>query len=541
VKCDEVYPVCRRCVSTGRTCDGYGVWGGGESSSVYTYGPTVSRNSTFFPRSSYISFLVISNEENELFDWFKSRTVGKLPGSFISDFWTTLLLQATLSEPAVLHAVLAMTSVHKGGVINADHQQSRNSVPDKLEQVTLQHYLKAISHLQPHFLAKDRASIRIALITCIAFISLDFLRGYFATAQIHLQNGLKLLGDTQTLSESNDELLLLKPGPDSIDDWIGETFSRLYTQVELYKQLYAHQSFLLQVTGPRLPTPTFRSFKEAWHEIDRLLNHIFHMTRQARKNDADGMSPYRPPALLEQQQRVRTELALWHDTYEASRKTLQDIKFHFGKKAYLLLSIYHTMVTIMSETCLYPSNEGMFDSHTNQFVHLMAQLIEMQTLSSNIFRCNASPKQRPFTNMASSIVDIGWIPPLYYAAVKCRIHRIRLQAIRFLESSFHREGIWDATIAARVSRKVMELEERDFYKDMEATDDFLLSSYPQPSDLSLSTLPESYRIRDVEVILSGEPVDTILLFCKQRRDGKDHKVRRGRYDVSLQHWIDIDE
>ncbi|KAH8753266.1 hypothetical protein F5883DRAFT_574867 [Diaporthe sp. PMI_573] len=29
VKCDEGWPGCQRCLSTRRTCDGYGVWGGG--------------------------------------------------------------------------------------------------------------------------------------------------------------------------------------------------------------------------------------------------------------------------------------------------------------------------------------------------------------------------------------------------------------------------------------------------------------------------------------------------------------------------------
>ncbi|KAK3385315.1 hypothetical protein B0H63DRAFT_181546 [Podospora didyma] len=33
VKCDEGRPACVRCVSTGRACDGYGIWGGGSKHS----------------------------------------------------------------------------------------------------------------------------------------------------------------------------------------------------------------------------------------------------------------------------------------------------------------------------------------------------------------------------------------------------------------------------------------------------------------------------------------------------------------------------
>ncbi len=87
----------------------------------------------------------------------------------------------------------------------------------------------------------------------------------------------------------------------------------------------------------------------------------------------------------------------------------------------------------------------------------------------------------------------------------------------------------------------MELEERDFYKGTDlAADDFPLSSLPRPEDLlSLPTLPESYRIRDVEVVLSGEPMDTISLFCKRREQGgADRRALLSEYSVRLQYWSD---
>ena len=124
-----------------------------------------------------------------------------------------------------------------------------------------------------------------------------------------------------------------------------------------------------------------------------------------------------------------------------------------------------------------------------------------------------SPVQAVPGDMSRSAVDMGWIPVIYYTAVKCRVHRIRLQAIRMLESTSHREGIWDVKTAACVARKVMQIEERDFYNDLVTAEDFSLFCSPRPQDLSLPTLPESYRLRDVEVVLSGDPMDRILLFC----------------------------
>ena len=538
VKCDESYPACRRCVSTGRVCDGYGIWGGGGNFYGHDQRPQVSGDGTIVPRPACVSFFVATTEEKEYFDWFKCRTTVKLPGSFISDFWTTLILQASLSEPTVLHAVLALSSVHRGGILNGDRQEQSNSVPDKLEQFTLQQYVQAINHLQPHFSAKDRSSFRVALIACIVFVSLDFLRGHFTTAQIHLQNGLNLLGEMQSLSGKNDELLLLRSRRESIDDWIVEAFSRLHVQVELFRYLYHRPCLLLEAAEPGPPALMFCSLKEAWQEMDPLLNKIFLLTKQAREHEAESKSLPHPPVLLRHQQRVQTELARWLDTYEASREALQGQESHEEEKAYQLLSAYHTMATIMADMCLCPCDEGLYDSHTDQFVHLIRQLADLRAISSTIVPFRAPPGQ--LFDMSRSIVDMGWIPPLYYTAVKCRVHGIRLQAIRFLESTYHREGIWDAKIAARVSQKVMEIEERDYYKDIDTADVFPLSGYPRPQDLSMPPLPESYRVSDVEVILSGEPIDKVLLLWRQNRGGIGCKVRIGEYHVSSRRWMDGD-
>jgi hypothetical protein len=171
------------------------------------------------------------------------------------------------------------------------------------------------------------------------------------------------------------------------------------------------------------------------------------------------------------------------------------------------------------------------------FVHMIRQQVDLWIIDSSMHSSEA-PQGHIF-DISRSTIDLGVIAPLYYVAVKCRVHRIRLQAIRLLETIFSREGIWDGKIAACVSRKVMELEERDYYKNIDTADDFPLSSYPSARDLSLSPVPESYRIRDLEVVLLGEPMDKVLLFCKQKQNGMHCKVCIGEYHVQSHRWIDV--
>ena len=484
------------------------------------------------PRPPSISVFASGTEEKGYFEWFKCRTAIKLPGSFVSRFWDTLLFQASSEEPAVLYAVLALSYVHKRGAFEANGQIEPDNGSNEQELITLKHYVKAISHLQPHFSTKDRASFRVALITCVTFVCLELLRGHFRTAQTHLHNGLKILGETRMLSKGNDGIFRSNPYPESTDDWIIEAFSRLHLQVELFKHAYQHPCLVLQAAGLETQTVVFHSINEAWQQMGRLLNEVFYLTHRGRQQAACE-SVRNPLLLLEPQQRIRTELAQWLEIYEAFEKPRQGLKSAQEEKGYQLLYTYHTMTRIMLDTCLRPSDESAFDFHANQFVLLIRQLAILGTMAST-----TSPVQAMPGDMSRSVVDMGWIPVLYYTAVKCRIHRIRLQAIRLLESTSHREGIWDAKTAACVTRKVMQTEERDFYKDFNTADNFSLYSSPRPQDSSLPTLPESYRLRDVEVVLSGDPMDRILLFCVQKQEGIDRRVLVSTYSLHLQCWMD---
>ena len=192
-----------------------------------------------------------------------------MQGSFFSDFWTTLLLQASFGEPAIFHAVLSLSSIHKRGVLNSGRGGHDHIVSSKGEQFSLHHYVEAIGHLKRHLNGgHSMSSCRVALIACIVFVSLEFLRGHFTAARVHLDNGLKLLHQTY-------------PSPGSslsaADEWIVEVFTRLYVQVRLLDQhsLRLYQPPSLQSRAVCSQPPVFSGVKEAWREIEQLLEDVF--------------------------------------------------------------------------------------------------------------------------------------------------------------------------------------------------------------------------------------------------------------------------
>ncbi|KAK3942534.1 hypothetical protein QBC46DRAFT_309163 [Diplogelasinospora grovesii] len=528
VKCDEGRPACRRCIATGRVCDGYGIWGGGGNSYAQRqHSSPTFRGSSIVTQSPALQ--AAGKREKNYFEWFKRKTVPKLQGSFASNFWNTLLLQASQNEPAVLHTIIALSSIHMSG---HDDVNCINA-PNDAEQFMLHHYIKAISHLQPHFSNnKDRASIRVALITCVLFVSLELLRGHFESAQIHLQNGLRVLGEAGMLFDGNAGVPVarLKASHEPTDDWIVEAFSRLHIQFGLFVQAYQHPCLDLLPTSPAYSTPNvFCSINDAWQQLEHLLNMVFYLSQQARQQTF----PEQDPTLLAHAQQLRMGLSHWLEVFEAFLRAMQSSMSEEEEMVFPLLRAYHTMTGIMTEACLFPGDESVFDLCADKFVLLINQLAQLWKMSS----ASQSAGEMPGSfDMSKSIVDLGWIPPLYYTATKCRVHRIRAQAIRLLECTSHREGIWDANTAACAARKVVQIEERDFYTSFEdAADEFELLKAPSPEDLELPTLPDSYRLRDVEVVLSGTPMDKILLYCTQQGGG-NCKVLIAEYGVRLQAW-----
>ncbi len=84
----------------------------------------------------------------------------------------------------------------------------------------------------------------------------------------------------------------------------------------------------------------------------------------------------------------------------------------------------------------------------------------------------------------------------------------------------------------------MELEERGFYQNVKVANNFPISGCPTAQDISLPLIPDRYRIRGLEVVLSGSPMDAILLFGEREQEEKGRKALISEYNVDRQCWTD---
>ena len=535
VKCDEARPSCHRCVSTGRTCDGYGVWTGGEASRAPT---TIGPKSCNIPRQPATFFaLALSSEERSHFEFFRCRSSKKVQGIFSSYFWEALVFQVSTIEPAVLHAIIALSSVQVAVVTdNCCHPSSITlSIPDKHEEFTLRHYIKAIGHLHPHLSAKNSSSIRVALIACVVFVCLDFFRGHNKSAQAHLLSGLKLLADIQNCSgTAKGGTLIPSSSADTVDDWIAEAFYRLHVQVGLFNHGYEFPQIALRPLESEPQPPMFHSMRQARNYLDQLMDKVIHLTQLGLQN-ADSISSQ----LVDCQKLLRAEFASWRVTFKASKSILLADGPVRGEYAYHLLYMYYVMGSIMAHACIWPTCEWIFDLHRDDFATIIAIAVNLRK------RTLSAPKRLigDDSGISKAIGDMGWIPPLYYAAIKCRVHRIRLQAIRLLDASPHKEIIWDSDLLAAVAQKVMEVEERGFYEDKDErnTSDINVIKLPETRHFFMPALPSRYRIHEVRVLLADDPLRNTVVLCRTKTDDGSWTVIAGEYDAISQRWVAVEE
>ena len=505
VKCDETYPICNRCTSTGRTCDGYGVWGGGGR--LYQRSPNqletpVEVISTWKP--AYASVSTAGSHETLGFEWFLVRTVKKIPGIFTLDWWDSLLLPACISEPAVLHAVLSISCTHRIGTRKVEQVEIRTSFEDANEKSVLQHYIRATYELRRHSL--DKQSIRTLLISCLLFAYLELLSGRFRTAQRHMFAGLKILQEVQKpLNASvreDDPVLLVPVSCETTDDWIAEAFSRLYVQHQLFIGMESPSDVFMLVSPSSRPSQ-FISLNDAWRQLERIFCDIVVLSHRIPLLSAKDLQCH---SLPERRESVLLDLSLWEKTFQ--RSNVQHKEEARKAVATPVLYAYHAMATIMAQTCI-SSNEIAYDEHIDLFVKILA-------FSSSIWIARMPCALfGNMLNMSRSIVDIGWLPLLYYTAIKCRIHRIRLHAIRLLESTSHREGFWDARITASVARKIMRIEESGANYVKDGDECFALHEIPATENLSEKSVPSHMRVSELQVVLPDEPGEHVLLHYMQ--------------------------
>ncbi|XP_014556473.1 hypothetical protein COCVIDRAFT_99703 [Bipolaris victoriae FI3] len=447
VKCDETKPVCNRCLSTGRTCDGYGAQGGGGNTYLDRYGrrsqPTTTSSEVQLSKPLAKSF---PSDELRYLELYKQRVSWTSSGWFGYPFWHATVIPALASEPAIMHAVIALSAAHECNFIPGQSIDTR-------EKFVLKQYSQAISALQP-MLARtsDTQDVAVVLVTCMLFTFLEYLRGRHEIAETHLKNGIKLLGDGRV------------PRSSVMEQSIVRSFAALVTQRTLFgsdfhlsnPDIFPHSLHTLNLQNSIFASP--EAAKDALDTILRRITHAEHLFQTSQSHQS-------PPCFEKTQSHLLTLLDSWHETYNRTQAHLNSCPpdkdtpafgSHPGSSrtplSYTLLLMSHSSAQIRTHTLLSTSPLS-YAAHTPLFHRILSCARTIHIAYSFAVKIPQN------VNFENSICESGVVASLFYTGIKCRVRCLRRYAHASLKAVPRMEGCWDSPVVANVVERVMGMED----------------------------------------------------------------------------------
>lgn len=455
---------------------------------------------------------MLDDKEQYHFEWFWCRTQRKLPGAFQSPQSNALLFKACIAEEAVTHALLALSSVHRNALV---YTQARPHCPTPEESFTLIQYNKAIKCLQDGVQSQSIFALRISLFLASSLTLVECFRSRYRLAKLHLEYGLRLLGQLRSLL-STTEVYNGGQVVCDVDEYFFLVFKRLYVQYALLQepQISWHCDMYmspLSHTGRFASTDVARTYLE-----DSLLD-----LRQLELNDLLGPAVVRCTARGRSRIAIKKDLSAWKMVYDETMKAYESTLERQKWFAYKLLHLYYTMCEIMSGA-LRGHDECIYDTMTPLFLSMLQQLLDIRDIASR-----AQLREQYFGSeegLSHSISDMGVVIPLYFLAVKCRIPRIRLQAIELVAETPRHEYVWDSTLATNIAKTIMKLEEGLAYDKVIANTRFCENTMPKLAELERPIVQSSKRLRYVSIHLPDSSLGNVTLKCKRSNTMEDFEV-----------------
>lgn len=424
VKCDETPGACEKCTSTGRSCDydlqrlPRGAKGPNRHRGVE------NRNFSFMEIAEGLPWAVTSDERRCFFH-FQCQTVPTLLEFFDSLLWQRLVLKMASSEPAVYHAVVALSAVHQDlemhGLVLPGTKLLNIRYRFALEQCG-----RSFAILGRRSASRDPCLKEVMLVCCLLFVVICLLRTQYIDAFHHLQSGLRILEEIK-IQRHQHEKLCLEPG-------LIRAFEHLESHSLRYGMAQIRQ---IDEKGPIGDNQSvFDSVEDARLGFHPIACAVFRFVDQCIcLSEAYIGSNY--GVLHSKQMRLLSTLGRFGSSFESfcSNRNFN----HKEQRGADILRLLHRSLTLSTTACMVKS-ESIIEGYT----------FEYRTQLSMVEDIMARYSERPIF-----ILENGIIPTLFFAALRCRDLDVRYHAVKLLRSWPHREGTFDSNWVALLSLESM--------------------------------------------------------------------------------------
>jgi hypothetical protein len=394
-------------------------------------------------------------DERRYFHLFSQTTAAELCGYFDSLFWARTVLQASLNEASIRHAVTAIAALSKTAEETPKNSQPMgiSKIKDEHYRFGIQQYNKAITSLRETLATKETA-LRTALIACILFVCIEAIQGDQAAASEQVHSGLNLIQQVHRSRLQRDE----NGKQPNIEDEIVQMYANMDIQsfFLVFSQIPHHPPMLLpshmqesqrhvfSSSTPRF----FTSVSEAKRALDLILNSIVQFLSTCATSTEGKVEKY---------EQHHTRLRLWESAFQPlliRAKAASD-----AKMAPVVLSTYHR-VGLIALASSVSQEETVYDSLRKDFSYIVSScrsVLSALTAPSDNTLCLGPPRPR-FS------FDVGILPPLYIVGSKCREPALRRQAIELLKICPVQEGLWEPFGVSRMCEWMMGIEELGMIK-----------------------------------------------------------------------------
>lgn len=345
-----------------------------------------------------------------------------------ANFWDRTVLQACHLEPAVKHAVLALSAWHQYS--NHGSELQHRDFANRQYQLALEKARDLVSSANP-------ADIDKVLTACVVFICFESVRGNFKDSQLHMDNGRAIA------RQHADRLKQGHRRQDLVE--IQQTLFRLDLPAVCFSDRSSPYHYTLEdflATYPTLVPWEFQSIFEARDSLIDLSRWMLILGQHA--DIALETADIKEIAKIQAgKDKCVHRLRLWYDFFERiaaeSDSTMQLLILN-------LRQWYHGCLAISTAELMGP--ETRWDKVQDHF-----QIIV--DVSEEIVRRLAVVGDRG----ASFSYDIGYVIVTFLAATRCRDPLLRRRAIQVLRVLPRQEGLWASVPAAAIAERHMELEE----------------------------------------------------------------------------------
>ncbi|KAE8345085.1 hypothetical protein BDV24DRAFT_126227 [Aspergillus arachidicola] len=426
IKCDESPgTVCQNCTSTGRICEGYDICRLPHKRTVVCL-PDIANRLCW----------IMNSDEKRCFSYFHHHSISNLTSFFDSPLWQRLVKQLSHIEPAVYHAANVLGAVQEDSEENGMRLAGVNLHRPR-HRFALEQSARSFALLNKRHSSHDPQFKEVTLVCCLLFTLSELLLGQYDTALRHLRSGLQILNEAATYT----------PGLSALDQSLVEAFVRLDAQSSHFGK-----------DGPLLHLN--KEGEEMWSHSDTmsLPRNVQEARRELNHVLSKGI-----PFLSECWSLSSTEIKLHYNSMRLSQQSLLASLTHhkqrlemFCEQSYAKLSPkeqrgvdiirLHYLAQILSiKTCFF--NGPIPGYLTPEYVSLLAAHEALMA---------------KFPERSTTTLDNGIIPGLYVVASKCPDYRVRLRAIKALQSWPHCEGLINSNIAASLAFESLK---RDLMKE----------------------------------------------------------------------------